>query len=69
MAAVPFLQNAIFEPAEIKAMHIAFVNICTALDVTDNRHGLAEQVAQRIVELARNGETNALQAFIKDCAS
>jgi hypothetical protein len=33
MTAVPFLQSAIFGPEEIKAMHIAFVNVCTALDV------------------------------------
>jgi len=52
---VPFLQEAVFEPGDIRAMSIALDDVCKALNI--NGDGTPKEViAIRIIELARRGE-------------
>jgi hypothetical protein len=56
MTAIPFLQNSAFGPDEITATDEAFVNVCAALRISEREGGLTEQVALKVVELAKAGE-------------
>jgi hypothetical protein len=56
MTAIPFLQNSAFGPNEITAMDAAFVSACAALGISERAGGLTEQVALKVVELAKTGE-------------
>jgi hypothetical protein len=76
VTATPLLLSGLFEPEEIKAMRVAFARVCTALAVSDNQHGFADQIAQMIVEVAPTTEPDAddltaavLRIFRKDHAS
>ena len=55
MAARSFHDAAVFEPDDIKAMSIAFDDVCEALKLDGNVKA-KEVVAIRIIELARRGE-------------
>ena len=50
--------NAVFEPDAIKAMSEALEQVCTALHINGQLHD-RETVATRIIDLARNGVTDA----------
>jgi hypothetical protein len=56
MTAIPFLQNSGFGPDEITVMDKAFINACAALRISERAGGLTEQVALKVVELAKTGE-------------
>jgi hypothetical protein len=56
MTIIPFLQNGAFGPDAIMAMDEAFVNACAALKIPERAGGLTEQVALKVVELAKMGE-------------
>jgi hypothetical protein len=54
MAISQFLKDGVFEPDDIKAMSMAFEDVCKALDL---REPVSREVmAVRIIELARQGE-------------
>lgn len=57
---IPFLKNEafVFDPADIKAMSIAFDDVCKSLELNGDE-GARETVAVRIIELARRGERSA----------
>jgi len=50
--------NAVFEPDAIKAMSEALEQVCTALQINGQIRD-RETVASRIIDLARNGVTDA----------
>ena len=52
---LPFLQSAVFEPADVKAMSMALDDVCKDLKITTDLTA-KEIVAMRIIELARRGE-------------
>ena len=55
MAIRQFLKDGgVFEPEHIKAMSLAFEDVCKALGVQDNV--TREVMAIRVIELARQGE-------------
>jgi hypothetical protein len=56
MSTYPFLHGVAFEPRDIRAMSLAFDDVCRALNVplTDNQ--AREVIATRIIDLARRGE-------------
>ena len=47
-------EGGVFEPNDIKAMSMAFEDVCKALDLRDPMS--REVMAVRIIELARQGE-------------
>ena len=61
MTAIPFLQNSAFGPDEIMAMDEAFVNVCATLKISERAGGLTEQVALKVVELAKAGERDPIR--------
>jgi hypothetical protein len=51
---LPFLKDAnVFDPNDIQAMSMALDDVCWSLDVVDGPG--REVIAERIVDLARNG--------------
>jgi hypothetical protein len=55
-AIIPFLQDAgVFEQADIKAMSMAFDDVCKTLELNGDA-GARNTVAVRIIELAGRGE-------------
>jgi hypothetical protein len=60
MTAIPFLQNSAFGPDEIMAIDEAFVNVCATLKISERAGGLTEQVALKVVELAKAGERDPI---------
>jgi hypothetical protein len=56
VAIIPFLKDEfVFEPADIKAMSMAFDDVCKSLDLNGDKRARGT-VAVRIMELARRGE-------------
>ncbi len=58
MNVVPLFGLEVFGPHEIKAMSIAFDEVCGKLGLTDDKHEEREVLAKRIIGLARRGERN-----------
>ncbi len=56
MTIVPCLRDGAFEPDDIKAMSMAFDDVCKTLNLTDGAKAAREVIAERIIELARRGE-------------
>jgi hypothetical protein len=56
MTIVPFLRDGAFGPNDIKAMSMAFDDVCKMLNLTDGAKAAREVIAERIIELARRGE-------------
>jgi len=55
-AILPFLRDAgAFDPDDIKAMSLAYEDVCKALDINGDARA-RETIATRIIELARRGE-------------
>jgi hypothetical protein len=61
LSLLPFIETSEFGPHQIDAMHEAFVNLCSVLKISERAGGLTEQVALKIIELARSGESNPNQ--------
>jgi hypothetical protein len=54
---LPFLRNeCAFEPKDVRAMAMAFEDVCKTLEVPPDAATLREVIAIRIVELAKRGE-------------
>ena len=56
-AIMPYLQDNVFDPADIRAMSIALEEVCTALNLREGNPA-RDVLAERIVALARQGECN-----------
>jgi hypothetical protein len=52
---IPFLRDDVFDPEALRAMSIAFDEVCRTLQVNGDQHA-REVMAARIIELARRGE-------------
>src|SRR5688572_16379149 len=50
------LENGAFEPDAVKAMGIAFEDVCGALGLADTNDALRDLVARKVIELAQQGE-------------
>jgi hypothetical protein len=61
LSLLPFIETGEFGHDKIDAMHEAFVNVCSVLKISERAGGLTEQVAMKIVELARSGEGDPIQ--------
>jgi ABC-type hemin transport system substrate-binding protein len=62
---LPFLRNeCAFDPKDVRAMATAFEDICKTLEVPAEAATLREDIAIRIVELAKRGERN--QTVLRD---
>ncbi len=61
LSLLPFVETGEFGQDKINAMHEAFVNVCSVLKISERAGGLTEQVAMKIVELARSGESDPTQ--------
>ncbi len=55
------IETGEFGHDKIDAMHEAFVNVFAVLKISERAGGLTEQVALKIVELARSGESDPTQ--------
>jgi hypothetical protein len=58
-----YFDNLSFQPELINAMGVAFVNSCRSLGLVDRTDPATELVAKKIIELARNGETDAHRLY------
>jgi len=56
MPITPFLHGQAFDPAAIRAMSIAFQDVCRTLGLTDKADAATEVVARKIFEVAQRGE-------------
>jgi hypothetical protein len=56
MSIHPFLNGAVFEPNDIRAMSMALDDVCKTLNLADGADPAREVIATRIIELARRGE-------------
>jgi len=56
MTIIPFLKGGAFDPDDIKAMSMALDDVCKTLRLTDAENNEREVIAERIIELARQGE-------------
>jgi hypothetical protein len=59
MPITPYLGNSSFQPELIDSMGVALVNSCRSLGLVDRTDPATKLVAEKIIELARNGETDA----------
>jgi hypothetical protein len=59
MSVVPFPSDSVFGPRDIKAMSMAFEDVCGILHLADEAKNDRELVARKIVALAQGGGRNA----------
>ena len=52
----PYLKGAVFALHDVRAMSLAFQDVCAAFNLTDADEHAREVIATRIIELARRGE-------------
>ena len=51
----PFIKDAVFEPEATHALAIAFDDICKEMKLPDTANAARENVAVRVIDLAREG--------------
>jgi ABC-type hemin transport system substrate-binding protein len=56
MPLTPYLNEGVFDPKAIEAMHIALEAVCKSLQLSARGDSLTQVVAQKIVEIASTGE-------------
>jgi hypothetical protein len=62
---LPFLRNeCAFDPKDVQAMAMAFDDVCKTLEVPADAATLRQDIAIRIVKLAKGGERN--QTVLRD---
>jgi len=62
---LPFLRDeGAFDPKDVRAMAMAFEDVCKTLEVPADAATLREGIAIRIVELAKRGERS--QTVLRD---
>jgi hypothetical protein len=59
MSIVPFLEDKVFGPQDIRAMSTALEDVCKTLNLADEAKSERELLAKKIIALARPGECNA----------
>jgi hypothetical protein len=59
-----FTRNNVFEPHEVKALEVAYLNACAASGVEGQSQALKEQVAQRIMAIALAGERDPINIYV-----
>jgi len=64
MTIVPFLENKVFGPQDIRAMSTALEEVCKTLNLADEAKSEREFLAKKIIALARRGECSA--ALLRD---
>ena len=52
---LPFVSAGAFEPNDIRAMSVAYEDVCKALHINGDARA-RETIAARVIELARRGE-------------
>jgi hypothetical protein len=62
---IPLLQGRAFGPEDIKVMSTAFKGALNALGLMDRADPLNELVAKKIIEIAKTGERNPSQTYLK----
>jgi hypothetical protein len=66
-AILPFLKgDGVFGPNDITAMSMALDDACKALNLPNGSHPARLVIAERIIELARDGE-RSLPFFATEC--
>jgi hypothetical protein len=61
----PFALNNLFEPHEVKALEVAYLNACAATGVGSQSQAIKEQVAQKIIAIALAGERDPINIYVK----
>ena len=51
----PFLRDAVFEPEDVRALALAFEDVCRDMDLPVSAALAREVVATRVIDLAREG--------------
>ncbi len=66
MPITPFLTGQAFEPEVVRAMSVAFDDVCRSLKLRPRSDPAAEVVAKKIIELAQRGvrDPDALSARV-----
>jgi ABC-type hemin transport system substrate-binding protein len=64
MTIVPFLKDSVFGPQDIQSMSTALEDVCNILNVADEAKSQREQLAKKIITLARQERCNA--ALLRD---
>jgi hypothetical protein len=59
----PALAQQSFDPAQLRAMGIAFEKCCESLGLTDTTDRLTEIIASKIVEAAKAGESDPVRLY------
>jgi hypothetical protein len=59
-----FARNNLFEPHELKALEVAYLNACAATGVERQSQALKEQVARRIMAIALAGERDPINIYV-----
>jgi hypothetical protein len=63
MPITPYLRSRVFEPETTRAMGVAFEKACRRLGLALTRDAMTERVAQVIVALAEDGESDAERLY------
>jgi hypothetical protein len=61
MPITPFLRGQALDPDAIRAMGIAFQDVCRMLGLTDKADAATEAVARKVIELAQRGERDPVR--------
>ncbi len=64
MTIVPFPEDGVFGPEDIRAMSTALEDVCNTLNLADEAKSAREFVAEKIIAFARQGERSA--ALLRD---
>jgi hypothetical protein len=56
-------QDAVFEPADLRAMTVAFEAVLIRLDLKDRTDPLVQLVARKVIRLAQQGERNPAKLY------
>jgi len=54
-------KDRVFDPEAIRAMSVAFDDICAALNVSESASAAREVIAERVIELAQRGERDPVR--------
>ena len=58
MSVAPFFENEAFGPDDIKTMSVVLDEVCNSFHLTNDAEKEREDLAKRIIALARHGERN-----------
>jgi hypothetical protein len=61
MPITPFLHGRVFDPEAIRAMGVAFQDVCRRLHLADKEDRATEMVAQKVIEIAQKGVRDPVQ--------